>query len=488
VLAACSGEVSHRQSSEGSGNGSGGAGGGVGASGPTSGVGASGAGTSSGTATGSGAGGSVSCVGPDDCGYLDGQCSDGICEGGLCVPLPINELGACDDFLFCTAGEYCSAGACTGGPPLACPDTRDPCLSSSCDEAAQGCVLLPDNEGAFCDDGDLCTSASFCAMGKCVADDPVDCSALDDQCQVGVCDPMGGCVAVPVNEGALCDDGLFCTVEESCQAGACGGGKPQSCAPPGGCAVSTCNESTDQCVSAPGNEGAACDDANPCTSGSVCSAGACAGGIPGSEGQPCDDGNACTAGDVCSAGQCQGSGSVAYLSEDFADNALGWKLGPEWQIGFAKASVGGAWGADPATDHTSTSDNGVAGIVIGGNALQVPHAPTWLESPAFDTSSASSVIFGYYRWLNSDYEPYMTNWVEVWNGTGWKLLWKSGQPPGVQDSPPTGQGWTYVQHDVTAHKNAAMRVRFGMSIGSSGVFAIGSWNVDDVLVASAPCP
>ena len=30
--------------------------------------------------------------------------------------------------------------------------------------------------------------------------------------------------------------------------------------------------------------------------------------------------------------------------------------------------------------------------------------------------------------------------------------------------------------------------RFGFDIGSSGVYTIGSWNVDDVLVASGECP
>ena len=30
--------------------------------------------------------------------------------------------------------------------------------------------------------------------------------------------------------------------------------------------------------------------------------------------------------------------------------------------------------------------------------------------------------------------------------------------------------WTFMSFDVSAHKNAAMRVRFGYDIGSSGVF------------------
>ena len=67
-------------------------------------------------------------------------------------------------------------------------------------------------------------------------------------------------------------------------------------------------------------------------------------------------------------------------------------------------------------------------------------------------------------------------------------LWTSGSAPGIEDSPPAGTGWTYEEYDVTAYKNAGMRVRIGYDITSGGVFTIGSWNVDDVLVASAGCP
>jgi hypothetical protein len=81
----------------------------------------------------------------------------------------------------------------------------------------------------------------------------------------------------------------------------------------------------------------------------------------------------------------------------------------------------------------------------------------------------------------------MSNHVEVFDGTQWVVLWESGFFPGVQDSPSVGQGWTYVSFDVTRHKSAVMKVRFGFSIGSFGT-PVGSWNVDDVLVSDAACP
>lgn len=191
----------------------------------------------------------------------------------------------------------------------------------------------------------------------------------------------------------------------------------------------------------------------------------------------CDDGiqNGSETGVDCG-GAC---GSCPLLSEDFSDNALGWTLGPEWQIGSATASSGGAYGADPAADHTDTGDNGVAGVVIGGNASTSLHGFYYLTSPAFDASGEpGSLTLSFHRWLNSDYAPYMKNTVEVWSGSGWVTLWSSGGPPSINDN-----AWTLIQHDLTSYKNANMQIRFGFNITSNGVFSIGSWNLDDVLVS-----
>ncbi|MFO0592018.1 MAG: hypothetical protein U0441_31010 [Polyangiaceae bacterium] len=424
------------------------------------------------------------CVTGSECTALDGPCVKGACVNGMCTALPANDGFACDDGQFCTANDACKNGTCVGGSNVACPSTG-PCTAGACDEATKTCLQVPANNGAQCDDGDPCTYFGVCQGGACTKGQTVDCTFLNGTCTKGVCDPVQGCVSAPQNDGSPCEDGQFCTTNDTCSGGLCKGGPPKQCAPPGGCFIGTCDEATDSCTSVPGNNGAACDDGSPCTANTTCSNGVCGNGMAVNNGAACDDGSSCTVSTTCSAGVCTGGmGPTIYFADDFKDASKGWTLGPEWQIGPAAASPVFVGNPDPATDHTSTADNGVAGVEIGGNATTNIHPYYYLESPAFNTAGApGTVVFGFYRWLNSDYDPFMHNTVEVYDGTKWVAVWESGQPPGIMDA-----AWTYQSFDVTAYKNVGMRVRFGFNIGNQGVFTIGSWNVDDVLVASAACP
>jgi subtilisin-like proprotein convertase family protein len=169
---------------------------------------------------------------------------------------------------------------------------------------------------------------------------------------------------------------------------------------------------------------------------------------------------------------------TTYFSDDFANNTKGWTLGTEWQIGAATTSTGQVYGnPDPGTDNTPTADNGVAGVVIGGNASTALHGFYYLTSPIINTSTANQLFFEYARWLNSDYTPYMQNTVEIFNGSSWVNLWSSGGSPGVQDN-----AWTPQQFDISAHKSASTQIRFGFNVGNTGVWTVSSWNVDDVKI------
>jgi len=237
-------------------------------------------------------------------------------------------------------------------------------------------------------------------------------------------------------------------------------------------------------------------DASPFSCGGPCGDGACSGietcgNCPADCGAcppGCGDG-ICDCGETC--GNCPADCLTRYLDEDFSDNAAGWTLGNEWQIGPAQQSSCAEFGADdPAADHSVTGDNGVAGVVLGGCGATVLHPYFYLESPAFNTSTAPGVNLSFYRWLNSDAPPFMTSDIEVWNGEQWVAVWtqpSDGFP--LFDAPAAGgPGWNFNQFDLSSYRNAAMRVRFGVKVEYPDAYVVGSWNIDDVRISSAPCP
>lgn len=179
------------------------------------------------------------------------------------------------------------------------------------------------------------------------------------------------------------------------------------------------------------------------------------------------------------------SAQETFFYEDFSDNTAGWVLDTQWQIGPALASTGHSHGfADPALDFTPTSDNGVAGTVIGGNVTTAVHPYHYLTSPVVNTQGEPTVILSFQRWLNSDYTPFMNNTVEVYNGSAWQMIFQSGPTPGVTDA-----AWSYQQFDISEYANATMRVRFGHTVGSTGAFTVSGWNIDEVyFVGEVPEP
>jgi hypothetical protein len=429
-----------------------------------------------------GSGGSAQCA--EDCSTLDDDCSQGVCVDGSCTTQPANDGNSCDDGLFCTTDDACQDGTCAGEDRV-CP-AEAACSTGQCDDDTDACVIVSADEGAECDDGNRCTDAGTCMDGMCEMGADL-CGLLDSECSTGVCDMMVGCSAMPINEGQgcdatnpcgtsscqsgtctvitpmneglACDDGLFCTLGDTCMAGACSPGTGAVCAESNSCGTWACDEATTTCTLTPMNEGQSCNDQNACTPDAL---------------------------STCQSGTCDvPNGPHTYLFEDFGDNSAGWLLGPEWQIGPAMTSPPANLNPDPGIDHTPTADSGVAGVVIGGNYNTTAglHPFQYLTSPPMNVPAGETAVLGFWRWLNSDYTPYVQNVIEVWDGTAWVTVWSSGSPPAIEDS-----AWTYISHDLTPWVNPEMRVRFGFNIGSGGVFDASGWNIDDVLVASMSCP
>lgn len=93
----------------------------------------------------------------------------------------------CDDGLFCTTGEECSGGSCSGGMPRSCEFVEDQCNGSTCSEEL-GCQPVASPQGTNCADASDCTVGDQCdGSGSCTPG-PIDCSIEDAGiCVVGVC-------------------------------------------------------------------------------------------------------------------------------------------------------------------------------------------------------------------------------------------------------------------------------------------------------------
>jgi hypothetical protein len=330
------------------------------------------------------------CPGPqceqdDDCGIAppcyEFQCRQHVCvllmqtPGAVCHdgnPCTINDVcdgygrcaGTrmdCDDDEPCTR-DWCQAGNCRHtpipncGPGPSCPEPEPQCTTDeSCGytppchhfECIDGqCVLLMDQVGTDCDDGDACTRDDECdGYGRCIGrerrcDDQDPCT--DDRCEDGTCynSPIPGCTrpcqsdqdcgqspyqcetyscvsghCVPLHDptGTPCDDGNICTTRDACDPNGrcvgicdmCDDQNPcteDSCHPLSGCShypilncVGPCTQDAD-CPPSP----------NPCMMPSCQQDGTCTF-VPRERMTPCDDGNPCTGADKCDGdGSCVG--------------------------------------------------------------------------------------------------------------------------------------------------------------------------------------
>lgn len=218
------------------------------------------------------------CTGPADCN--DGNpCTGDDCVGGLCENNLLGDGSPCDDGLYCSEGETCQGGVCTGNP-LDCSSAADQCNYGVCIEDQDQCESQPKPDGTACDDGLYCNMDEDCQAGVCSGGLARDCSYLDDTCNQGICnDGVDECQADPINEGQVCNDGEYCTVGDVCQAGVCAGSGARDCsALDTQCSLGACNETQDRCERQGITNGTPCDDGDPCSDLDACDAGSCAAG------------------------------------------------------------------------------------------------------------------------------------------------------------------------------------------------------------------
>ena len=299
------------------------------------------------------------------------DCDDGNpCTTDLCDPKDgcthAAADGPCDDGDPCTTDDACGEGVC-GGLDLACDD-GNPCTGDACDPGTGACVFEP--VSVACDDDNACTVADWCADGVCAGENVCPCetdaecdsyedgdlcngtfycdvevlphtckvapgtvvacdTTQDGPCQETACVPAtGDCEALPVDDGAWCDDGNGCTVDDGCVDGVCaGGGSICDCQADADCqefedgdlcngtlfcelVTHTCQVNPDTLVLCDTAIDGPCEDTVCAPETGICET------LAAADGSWCNDGNGCTVDDACQDGACVGGASVCACEAD----------------------------------------------------------------------------------------------------------------------------------------------------------------------------
>lgn len=173
----------------------------------------------------------------------------------------------------------------------ACED-QNPCTQDTC-KGKDGCTHAK-LDGIPCDaDGSVCTDGDQCVVGACTAGQGKNCDDKND-CTLDGCDPKKGCLKQD-DDGAPCQDDNPCTIGDTCATGSCESGKPKPCETTSVCELASCDQATGKCKLSPAAENLPCDDKQACSELDKCQAGLCKGSP-----KTCVDGNACTD-DSCNA-------------------------------------------------------------------------------------------------------------------------------------------------------------------------------------------
>jgi formylglycine-generating enzyme required for sulfatase activity len=229
-----------------------------------------------------------------------------------------------------------------------------PCFVAACHPQGRYCFWRALPNGSRVESDDPCVLAAYCQLGQPTTAVPRECDdgnpCTDDHCEAGT-----GCTYTALT-GAACDDANACSSEGTCLAGICVS------------ATNTC----------PCNGAADCapfNDDNLCNGRLTCEGGICVVDpetivrcplpeTPGctrlvcqrhtgscepaakADGSACEDGNACTVGDACDAGQCVARGA---LDCDDGNDCSAESCGPALGCAWLPLDEGDCSDGDPCT-------------------------------------------------------------------------------------------------------------------------------------------
>ncbi|HET8939632.1 MAG TPA: hypothetical protein VFN67_39610 [Polyangiales bacterium] len=203
------------------------------------------------------------------------------------------------------------------------PTAADSCKTKECERRA---------DGAACSDDTECEHAA-CVHGICCrqacSDPKQECRSIEE----ATCDDGATCKYPVAKDGAACEDADACTEGSVCKGGEC----------------------------QPGKEPRDCDDKNPCTDDSCDPKLGCKNQ---NNTQTCDDQNACTQGDQCKNGECKGAQERDCMAE--ADACNKGVCDPKDGSCRKQPSADGAECDD--ANSCSKADKCMAGACVGANA------------------------------------------------------------------------------------------------------------------------
>jgi hypothetical protein len=209
------------------------------------------------------------CCTASDC--ADRQCQSKTCESNRCTYAAVTG-GTCNDGNRCTVNDTCQNGACVG-TAKDCSAQSDACNDGICRQSDGACVKRAKANGTACSDNDNCTVGDSCQGGACTPGAGLNCSHLDDQCNVGVCQTDGTCGKAPrANDTRCLADGNFCNEIGACRSGACVAGPAVVCTASDEChRAGSCDPATGHCSNPTAPDG------TPCGTGGSCHGGTCVG-------------------------------------------------------------------------------------------------------------------------------------------------------------------------------------------------------------------
>ncbi len=151
----------------------------------------------------------------------------------------------------------------------------------------------------------------------------------------------------------------------------------------------------------------------------------------------------------------------------------GWSMEGEWAFGAPSGQGGGSYGfADPSGGASGTN---VFGVNLDGDYSLTTGGPYHLTLGPIDLTDMSEVSLRFQRWLNCDYQPYVSFMVEVSNGGDWETVWSNGSSVVTENS------WSAQAYDIAAiaDDQPAVSVRWSYTINNYA-YAYSGWNIDDV--------